>query len=106
MNGQFLIPANSKKGLLFFGWFYTSDLILLCTGITITIILMMSLPISEITYAVISLLPALICVSLVMPVPNYHNVRTLIKEAWNFYTTRQKYIWKGWCFTDGETSKK
>lgn len=58
--------------------------------------------------AVISLMPGGICGFLVMPVPHYHNVRTFIQIAWEFYTTRQKYIWKGWCFAEDEkeASKK
>lgn len=104
---SFLIPANSKKSMLKFGWLNTVDLAIFGSGIIVTFILMMTLPVSKFTYAIISIIPGLICGFLVIPVPNYHNVRTVIKNAWNFYTTRQRYIWKGWCFENGEeTSKK
>ena len=102
----YLIPANSKKSMLIFGVFNKSDLILFVTGVGISFILMMFLPVSDFWIAVLSISPGLICSFLVFPVPNYHNVRTVIKNAWIFYTTRQRYIWKGWCFEHGEDSKK
>ena len=34
-------------------------------------------------------------------------INNCIKEnAWEFYTTRQRYVWKGWCFDNGESSKR
>ena len=106
MENTYLIPANSKKSMLIFGYFNTVDLIIFCCGIGITFLLMMFLPISEFWVAVIAIAPGFICAFLVIPVPNYHNVRTVIRNAWIFYTTRQKYIWKGWCFSHGETSEE
>ena len=104
---SYLIPANSKKSILKFGLFNNMDLAILIPGVALTFILFMVLPISKLSMALIAIAPGCICGFLVMPVPNYHNVRTFISIAWEFYTTRQKYIWKGWCFSDGEeTSKK
>lgn len=104
---SYLIPANSKKSMLKFGWLNTVDLIIFGSGIAISFLLMMILNVNQFSIAVIAIAPGLICGFLVIPVPNYHNVRTVIKNAWNFYTTRQRYIWKGWCLDDGEeTSKK
>ncbi len=106
MNNSYLIPANSKKSLLKFGAFNTVDLIIFGCGVGLSFLLMMMLPVDNFTVAILAITPGLICAFLVIPVPNYHNVRTVIINAWNFYTTRQKYIWKGWCFKDGETDKK
>lgn len=106
MENSYLIPANSKKSMLFFGLFNTLDLILFGCGLGISFLLMMFLDVNEFWVAVMAISPGLICGFLVIPVPHYHNVRTVIKNAWNFYTTRQNYIWKGWCFEDGEASKK
>ena len=106
MNNSNLIPANSKKSILIFGLFTGSDLVIASVGITLSIVLMLFLPVDTFWIAVLSLMPGFIAAFLVFPVPNYHNVRTVIKNAWEFYTTRQKYIWKGWCFEHGETSKK
>lgn len=106
MNYTYLIPANTKKSLLIFGVFNTTDLMIFGIGLGISLLLMMFMPIEKFAVAVMAISPALITGLLVFPVPNYHNVRTVIKNAWIFYTTRQKYIWKGWCFESGETSEK
>ena len=103
---SYLIPANSKKSMLKFGLFTTFDLILFLIGVGISFLLMMFLPVNNFWVALIALAPGVICAFLVFPVPNYHNVRTVIKNAKEFYTTRQRYIWKGWCFEDGERDKK
>lgn len=106
MNNSYLIPANSKKSMLKFGLFNTFDLILFGIGIGLSFLLMMILPVDEFWVAILAISPGLICGFLVIPIPNYHNVRTVIKNAWEFYTTRQRYIWKGWCLEHGETDKK
>lgn len=105
-NNTFLIPANSKRGLLYFGLFTLSDLILFGSGLALTFVLFYVLPVSSLLFAILAVLPGLICGFLVIPVPNYHNIRTVIKIAYEFYTTRQRFVWKGWCLKDGEGSKK
>ena len=103
---SYLIPANSKKGLLKFSVFNTQDLIIFGVGLGISFLCLMFLPTQNFWIAVLSVSPGLLAGFLVFPVPNYHNVRTVIKNAWIFYTTRQKYIWKGWCVKNEEASKK
>lgn len=105
MDRSYLIPANSKKSMLKFGLFNTTDLIIFGVGVGISLLLMMILPVDKFGIAILAISPGLICSFLVLPVPNYHNIRTVIGNAWEFYTTRQKYIWKGWCFSD-ESDKK
>lgn len=102
MDEQFLIPANSKKSLLIFGLFVWFDLILFGIGLGITLIALMVLPLDNMTLTVLALAPAFIAGFLVMPVPNYYNMRTILTSAFVFYTTRQKFIWKGWGFLDGK----
>lgn len=99
---NFLIPANSKKSMMIFGLFYPFDLILFGSGVGITLLLMMILPIANTAMAFIAIAPAVITGFLVFPVPNYHNVLTVIIGVWNFFTTRQKFVWKGWCILDEE----
>ncbi|MBE6138437.1 MAG: hypothetical protein E7173_01670 [Firmicutes bacterium] len=99
---QFLIPANSKKSMLIFGLFRPFDLGLFGAGVGLTLLLLPLLPIEQLLYAVIALIPALIAGFLVFPIPNYHNVRTVIMSVWRFYTERRIYYWKGWCFSNGE----
>lgn len=106
MNNTYLIPANSKKSMMIFGLFYPFDLILFGTGIGITLILLMILPLESITMSIIAIAPGLVTGLLVFPVPNYHNLLTVIIEVWLFFTTRQKYVWKGWCVKENETSKE
>jgi len=104
--GQFLIPANSKKSMLIFGLFNKLDLIIFLVGVSVSILLLMLLPVESLLFAILALSPGVICAILVIPIPNYHNIRTIIRLAYEFYTTRQKYVWKGWCFNDGEDDKK
>ena len=106
MNDMFLIAANSKKSMLIFGLFNKFDLGLFLSGIGITLLMFLILPVDQMTFAIISILPVAICSFLVMPVPNYHNVLTFILSLIEFFTTRQKFIWKGWCVTNGEDNKE
>ena len=97
---QFLIPANTKKSMLIFGAFTTFDLILFAVGIGATLLMLVIISPNTLLTAIIDLLPALICGFLVLPIPNYHNIRIVIQELYRFYTTRQRFIWKGWCVND------
>lgn len=108
MNGNYLIPANTKRGQLIFGLFREIDLIIFGVGVTISFILMLILPLENTVMAVIAVAPALVCSLLVAPVPYYHNVMMFLVDLYTFLTERQKFVWKGWCFTYGEskTEKK
>lgn len=97
---NYLIPANTKKGGLILGIFRPFDLILFSTGVLITILLLMIMPMNSTIEVVLVILPAAICTFLIIPVPNYHNMLTIIMEAYAYLTNRQKYIWKGWCVKD------
>ena len=102
---SYLIPANSKKSLLIFGAFTTEDFILVSIGMGISLLMLLALPIEDIVFALAAITPALVCCFLVFPIPNYHNMLTIIKNIYRFYTTNQKLKWKGWCVTDGEEQK-
>ena len=98
---NYLIPANSKKSLLIFGFFTKFDLILFGSGIAITLLMLLIISPSTLLGAIIDIAPAAITGFLVLPIPHYHNTRTVIKDVYKFYTSRQKFIWKGWCVADG-----
>ena len=98
MNGNYLIPANTSRGKLIFGLFREVDLIIFLSGVGVTFLLLMILPLEDTTMAIIAVTPALVCSLLVAPIPNYHNVMTVIIECYQFFTSQQKYVWKGWCF--------
>lgn len=97
---EYLIPANSKKSQLILSVFNTIDLIIFGTGVTLTISMLLIIKSSNIWVMIGILSPSLITGLLVMPIPNYHNVRTFIKNIYSFFTGRRQYLWKGWCASD------
>lgn len=100
MNGNYLVPANTKRGQLILGLFQPIDLIILGIGIITTLILIALLPMDKVWFAVLAMQPALIAGFLVLPVAYYHNVRQLLTEIAKYFKSRKRYIWKGWCFLD------
>ena len=100
MGNNNLIPANSKKSLLIFGFFTWKDLIIFGSGATITMFMLLIFDSTSITQILLMCMPLFVTLFLVMPVPNYHNVMTLISNVISFYTNRRIYIWKGWCVKD------
>ncbi|MBR3199277.1 MAG: hypothetical protein IKG27_04610 [Bacilli bacterium] len=103
---MFLIPANSKKSLLIFGVFDLFDLILFASGLGVSILLLLIVSPSSLLGAIVDIAPVLITGFLVLPIPNYRNTRILIREAYRFYTRREKFIWKGWCVASGTGEKE
>ena len=99
-NGRYLIPANSKKSMLILGIFKPLDLGIFATGFTMTFFLLLVVPTMNTLATLLILFPGLLAGFLVMPVPNHHNVRTFLTSAYKFFTIDQRYIWKGWCFTN------
>lgn len=105
--GNYLIPANTKKGQLLFGLFEPFDLIMFGIGIVITLILVIILPIEDSLWiALLAILPGIVTGLLVLPVAYYYNVRQLIIEIYKYFTSRNKFVWKGWCFTDESEESK
>ena len=97
MRNNYLIPANTKKSQLIFGFFTTTDLILFSSGCGLTLLLLILIPNASFTELVMIVMPAVITGFLVMPVMHYHNVLQLITNIINFFTKRRTYYWKGWC---------
>lgn len=106
MDNQYLIPANTKRGKLILGWFRPFDLLLLSCGVLVTLVLLAFASVTDTLMVILMLCPALITGFLVMPVPNYHNILTIIIELYEFLTSRQTYRWKGWCYRDVTTKGK
>ena len=99
MNRDYLIPANSKRQGLIFGFLLPLDAIILGVGISITFLFLMIFPVTQLWGVILTLLPAAITAFLVFPIPNYHNTRVLIKDIYSFYfKQRRKYVWRGWCY--------
>lgn len=106
MYNDYLIPANTKRGKLILGLFRPFDLMLFGTGFFVTIVLLAFLPLTSTLVTVLVLSPALITGFLVLPVPYYHNMLVVIMEAYDFFTNRQTYRWKGWCYRDVSSKRK
>ena len=102
---SYLIPANTKKGQLILGIFKPFDLLLFGTGIGITLLFLLIIPMTSTAVTIIILLPALITGFLVVPVPNYHNMLNVISELIEFFTNQRSYKWKGWCIGIGNKRK-
>lgn len=97
MNNVYLIPANSKNGRLIFNMFRGIDLAVFLIGVGVTIIFFLAINSSSLGATIIKLAPMCTCAFLVVPVPYYHNVMELLKDAWKFFVGRRVYLWKGWC---------
>lgn len=97
---NYLIPANTKSGTLILGIFKPFDLILLGTGVMISLIILLTFPSLSTTQLIIVVIPGLTSAFLVIPIPNYHNILTIIIEIYYYFTNRRNYIWKGWCVKD------
>ena len=100
MQNNYIIPANTKKSQLIFGFFTPVDLALFATGCSITILMLVVVQNATFGELILMLMPALISAFLVMPVVHYHNVLQLITNIVNFYGNRRKYYWRGWCDVD------
>ncbi len=100
MNNMFLIPANSKNGKLIFSVFTRFDLILVSSGLATSILAILLFSPSNLQSLLFCLIPGLICVALVVPIPNYHNVFTVFKDLIEFFYNRRNYKWEGWCSSD------
>lgn len=93
---EYLIPANSKKSKLIFGFFTPIDLALFGSGVGITLILLLVIQSANIGIMFMILAPALITGFLVLPIPNYHNVLQFIINVYTFFSEKRKYLWRGW----------
>lgn len=102
MGGNYLIPANSKKSMLILGIFNYIDLIIFGVGVTITLALLFTVRSNNITLMIFIIAPALISGFLVLPVPYYHNVMSLLGNIYKFLIGRKKYLWRGWCASNGK----
>ena len=99
MENQFLIPANTKKGQLILSIFRPLDLAIFLTGVAVTLVLLLLFSNfgASTWLMIVAVFPALVCVGLVFPIPNYHNVLVAIQEIIDFYSNNRNYKWRGWC---------
>lgn len=106
-DNTYLIPANSKKSMLIFGFFNKVDLIIAVTGIFFTFLMLMIVRSPSFIQMILIILPLLVSSLLVMPVPHYHNVLQLIINIYSYIFISQKnYRWKGWSASEHEAEKE
>lgn len=97
---NYLIPANSKKSQLIFGFFTRVDLAVFCLGALVTIALLIAIDTNNLYIILLECTPLLISGFLVMPIMYYHNVMTFIGNVLSFFFEQRMYKWKGWCVKD------
>ena len=97
---EYLIPANSKAGQLIFGFMNKFDLFLVSGGVCVSVLFLVLFKPETFSVALFCMLPLLVTGFLIVPVPNYHNILTLIIEMIHFFYNRRNYKWKGWCYKD------
>ena len=105
-NNKFLIPANSKKSQLILGFFNGFDLAVFLIGVGFSVLLLCLIKSNNLMVMLGLASPAIIASFLVAPVPNYHNVMTLIGNIYKYSTGRKKYYWRGWCAKYGNNRGK
>ncbi len=104
---QYIIPANSKKSQLYFGLFHEIDMVILGSGILTSILLFVVINVDTLIMTAIKILPTIAAIFLVVPIPNYHNVRVLIREIVLYIFSQKVYYWRGWCASYvGDTEQK
>ena len=97
---MYIIPANVNNGKLIFNIFLPIDLIIAISGVVTTFFALLIFQPHGMAGALMCVAPGLICCGLCVPVPNYHNIRIVIKEAISFINHRRNYKWEGWCYLD------
>lgn len=109
MNNNYgsLVPANTKKSMLWFGILRPlPDALILGSGVLLTIIALLIVGNASVWVLLLVCMPMLLAVLLVMPIPNYHNTLVAIQSIIRFYSERRNYIWKGWCAIDEYKNSK
>ncbi len=98
---MYMIPANTKKATLIFGFMRPIDLIIILVGIVTSVLLLLILEDNNNTFITLAAcMPMIVCGLLILPIPNYHNTLVAIQSILRYYQERRNYIWKGWCIYD------
>ncbi len=107
MDYNYLVPANSKKQGLIFGFLMPIDLTILSIGVGVSFLLFMIFRSTSLVMSLLEVFPAFVVAFLVFPIPNYHNSRIFIREMYRFYfVNRRKYMWRGWCYKYEQSDDK
>lgn len=103
---NYIIPTNTKKGQLIFGFLRGIDLMILLAGVAITFLIAFIIGNANSLLAIIIIIiPTLVAGTLVFPFPNYHNVLQFVTNVIVFIIRRRRYYWKGWCVRNADEIK-
>lgn len=104
MDGQYLIPANSKRSMLILSLFAPIDLIIFGVGVGITLflILLFNSQVSGLMDIVKLCIPAAITGIMLIPVPNHRNLWQFTVHIYTYFASQKQYKWRGWCMLHGE----
>ena len=97
---QFNMPKNFKRGQYYFNSFRGIDLLIGIAGLSISFIAILIYLLvfngrSFLALLGLVIFPGVICVTLIIPMPKYHNVLELLKIWINWNSKRKKYTWRG-----------
>lgn len=107
MDNMYLVPANTKKSTLVFGFMRWIDVGILAIGVITTVILLLTFSNVDNTWATLLMcLPSIIAGLLILPIPNYHNTLVALQCIFRYYNERRNYVWRGWCIYDEFKSDK
>ena len=78
---MYMIPANTKKATLIFGFMRPIDLIIILVGIVTSVLLLLILEDNNNTLITLAAcMPMIVCGLLILPIPNYHNTLVAIQS--------------------------
>lgn len=98
---MYLVPANTKKSVLIFGFMKGIDACIAAGGLLASVIGLVAIGDRNSTLlTIIVCLPGVIAGLLILPIPNYHNTRVALLSIIRYYRERRNYIWRGWCIYD------
>lgn len=92
-------PKNFKRGRLINNRYRPIDLIIAIITSAISIVMMLAYLLGfqgrNIAIILILLIPAVVAITLIMPMAIYHNLLEFLKVISIFNNSKKKYIWEG-----------
>lgn len=92
-------PKNFKRGRLINNRYRPIDLIIAIVTSAISIVMMLAYLLGfqgrNIAIILILLFPAVVAITLIMPMAIYHNLLEFLKVISIFNNSKKKYIWEG-----------
>ncbi len=96
---MFNSPKNFKRGRLINNRYRPIDLIIAIVTSAISIVMMLAYLLGfqgrNIAIILILLIPAVVAITLIMPMAIYHNLLEFLKVISIFNNSKKKYIWEG-----------